>query len=95
MIGCELVIAESEDDLTKRLSEWKYNVENRGMRANVKKIKVMINGEHRNLCRKKAARRPCDVCNSVQWTICQEWVLKKCIGIKVSISKVINKVIYV
>ena len=30
-----VVIAETEDDLIKRLNEWKNNVENRGMRVNV------------------------------------------------------------
>jgi len=41
------VIAETEEDLIKRLNESKNNVENRGMRVNVNKTKVMIseNGE--------------------------------------------------
>jgi len=30
-----LVIAETEDELTKRLNEWKENVENKGMRVNI------------------------------------------------------------
>jgi len=30
-----IVIAETEDDLIKRLNEWKDNVENRGMRVNM------------------------------------------------------------
>jgi len=30
-----VVIAETEEDLIKRLNEWKNNVENRGMRVNV------------------------------------------------------------
>jgi len=29
------VIAETEEDLIKRLNEWKNNVENRGMRVNM------------------------------------------------------------
>ena len=29
-----VVIAETEEDLIKRLNEWKNNVENRGMRVN-------------------------------------------------------------
>jgi len=41
------VIAESEDDLIKRLNEWKDNVENRGMRVNMNKTKVMIMGNGR------------------------------------------------
>jgi len=37
-----VVIAETEDDLIKRLNEWKDNVDNRGMRLNMNKTKVMI-----------------------------------------------------
>jgi len=32
-----VVIAENEGDLIKRLNEWKDNMENRGMRVNMKK----------------------------------------------------------
>jgi len=40
-----VVIAETEDDLIKRLSEWKDNMENRGMRVNMNITKVMISEE--------------------------------------------------
>jgi len=56
-----IVIAETEEDVIKRLNEWKNNLENRGMRVKMNKTKVMINGE----CQKpvqKAARWPCGVC---------------------------------
>jgi len=43
------MIPETEDDLIKRFNEWKHNVENRGMRANMHKTKVMISGEHQKL----------------------------------------------
>jgi len=33
------VIAETEEDLIKRLNEWKDNVENKGMRVNMNKTK--------------------------------------------------------
>jgi len=39
-----VVIAETDEDLIKRLNEWK-NVENRGMRVNMNKTKVMISAE--------------------------------------------------
>ena len=45
-----VVIAEREDDLIERLNEWKDNVENRGMRVNMNKTKVMENV--RNKCRR-------------------------------------------
>ena len=39
------VIAETEEELIKRLNEWKHNVESKGMRVNMNKTKVMISGE--------------------------------------------------
>jgi len=42
-----VVIAENKDDLFKRLNDWKDNMENRGMRVNMNKTKVMISGSGR------------------------------------------------
>ena len=87
------VIAETEEELIKRLNEWKENVQSKGMRVNMNKTKVMISGE-RQMVWQKAARWPCGVCNkgvgsnSLQCTRCQKWVHKKCSGIKGSMSKV-------
>ena len=39
------VIAETEEELIKRLNEWKENVESKGMRVNMNKTKVKISGE--------------------------------------------------
>ena len=70
----DLVTAETED-LIKRLNEWKNNVENRGVRVNMNKTKVMISGERQKPLQ-KAARWPCNVCsrgvgsNSIQCTSC-------------------------
>jgi len=46
------VIAEIEEHLIKRLNEWKNTVENRGMRVNMNKTKVMISGNVRSRCRR-------------------------------------------
>ena len=87
------VIAETEEELIKRLNECKENVESKGMRVNMNKTKVMISGE-RQMVWQKAARWLCGVCNkgvgssSLQCTRCQKWVHKKCSGIKGSMSKV-------
>jgi len=87
------VIAETEEEVIKRLNEWKENVESKGMRANMNKTKVMISGE-RQMVWQKTVRWPCGVCNkgvgsnSLQCTSCQKWVHKKCSGIKGSMSKV-------
>jgi len=44
----EDLIDETEEHLIKRLNEWKDFVENRGMRVNMNKTKVMISGERKN-----------------------------------------------
>jgi len=38
------VITETEDELIKRLNEWKDNVESKGLRVNMNETKVMISG---------------------------------------------------
>jgi len=53
------VIAESEDDLIKRLNECKDNMENGGTRVNMNKTTVIINGERQKLMQ-KATRSTCD-----------------------------------
>jgi len=74
-----IVIAETEDDLIKRLNEWKDFVEDRGMRVNMNKTKVIISGEWQKVMQ-KAVRWPCGVCgcgvgnNSIQCTSCQKLV---------------------
>jgi len=66
-----VAIAETEEDLIKRLNEWKNNVLN--MRVNMNETKVMISGERQKPVQ-KAARWPCGVCgrgvssNSIQYS---------------------------
>ena len=56
------MIAETEEELIKRLNEWKDNVESKGMRVNMNKTKVMITGERQKV-RQKAVTWPCGVCS--------------------------------
>ena len=87
------MIAETEEELIKRLNDWKDNVESKGMRVNMNKTKVMKSGERQKV-RQKAVRWPCGVCskgvgsNSLQCTSYKKWVHKKCSGLKGSMSKV-------
>jgi len=80
-----VVIAETEDDLIKRLNEWKDNLENRGMVVNINK--TMVSEEWQKVTQ-KAVRWLCGVCgrdicnNSIQCTGCQKWVHRKCSDIK-------------
>jgi len=89
------VTAETEDDLIKRHNEWKDTVENRGMRVNIKKTKLMISGERQKVTQ-KAVRWPCGVRgrgvgnNSIQCTSRHKWVHRKCSGIKDNMYKVMK-----
>ena len=71
------VIAETEEELIKKLNEWKDNTESRGMKVNTNKTKVMISGERQKVGQ-KTVRWPCGVCskgvgsNSLQCTSCQK-----------------------
>ena len=56
------VIAETEEELIKRLNEWENNIESKVMRVNINKTKVKISGEHEKVMQ-KAARWPCGVCS--------------------------------
>ena len=56
------VIAETEEELIKRLNEWKDNMESKGVTVNMNKTKVMIS-EERQMVRQKAVRWPCGVCS--------------------------------
>ena len=56
------VIAETEEELIKRLNEWKENVESKGMRVNMNKTKMTVSGESQKVMQ-KAARWPCGVCS--------------------------------
>ena len=58
------MIAETEEELVKRLNEceWKDNVESKGMRVSMNKTKVMVSGE-RQMVRQKDVRWLCRVCS--------------------------------
>jgi len=49
-----VVIAETEEDLIKRLNEWNTNVENKCMRVNMNRNKVTISGERQKPVQKAA-----------------------------------------
>ena len=56
------MIAETEEELIKRLNEWKDTMESKAMRVNMNKTKVMIS-EERQKVRQKGVRWPCGVCS--------------------------------
>ena len=82
-----VLIAEILDLLVEKLNLWKNNMENKGLRVNMGKTKVMIYGKGLyNI--KPSGKYPCRVCRkgvgriSIFCTSCDAWVHEKCSGIK-------------
>jgi len=63
-----IVIDETEDDLIKRLNEWKDNMENRVVRVSMNKMKVMISGECLKLMQKAARWSVVEVLVIIQYS---------------------------
>ena len=82
-----VIVAESEEELKTKLSEWKNGMEAKGLRVNMGKTKILISGVNLNTL-KDSGKYPCSVCrkgvgsNSIFCSGCSYWVHKKCSGIK-------------
>ena len=88
-----VLMAESEEELVVKIRKWKAGVEDKGLRVNMGKTKVMR-------CRvdagqvQKSGKYPCGVCskgvgsNSIQCTTCNAWVHKRCSGVAGSLGHV-------
>ena len=90
-----VLMAESEELLMVKLSKWKTGMEEKGLRVNMGKTKVMR-------CQVdagqvvKTGKYPCGVCrkgvgsNSIQCTSCCAWIHRRCSGIVGSLKRASN-----
>ena len=91
-----VIMAESEDELRTKLIEWKSEMEKKGLRVNMGKTKVMCS-EYGKGKVNKGAKFPCGVCgngvsnNAMECSKCKQWVHKKCIKSKKSVSTLIRE----
>ena len=82
-----VLIAESLEELLEKLNCWKKGLEDKGLKVNMTKTKVMISGKDLNMLR-DSGRNPCGVCrkgvgrNSILCGGCNLWIHKRCSGIK-------------
>src|SRR5208282_1755661 len=82
-----VLIAESEDKLLDKLRVWKKGFEEKGLKVNVGKTKVMRCSDEFSVA-KEGGKFPCAICskgvgsNSVCYAKCKMWVHKKCSGVK-------------
>jgi hypothetical protein len=81
-----VVMAESLEDCTAKLKAWKTGMENKGLRVNMRKTKIMLSGLGLDLLKDTGAF-PCAVCrsgvgrNSILCSQCRMWVHKRCSGV--------------
>ena len=82
-----VITAESLKECVSRLLTWKEAMEEKGLRVNAQKTKIMICGTWLDLLQ-SSGEFPCAVCrtgvgsNSICWKRCKHWVHKKCSGLK-------------
>ena len=82
-----VIIAESLEECIRRLLTWKEAMEEKGLRVNAGKTKIMICGTGLDLLQ-SSGEFPCAVCrtgvgsNSIFCKGCKHWVHKKCSGLK-------------
>ena len=82
-----VIIAESMEEYVRRLLTWKEAMEEKGLRVNAGKTKIMICGTGLDLLQ-SSGEFPCAVCctgvgsNSIFCKGCKHWVHKKCSGLK-------------
>ena len=85
--GDLVIIAESLEDCVRRLLAWKEAIEEKGLRVNAGKTKIMFCGMGLDLLQ-SSGEFPCAVCrtgvgsNSIFCKGCKHWVHKKCSGLK-------------
>ena len=82
-----VIIAELLEECVRRLMTWKEAMEEKRLRVNAGKTKIMICGMGLDLLQ-SSGEFPCTVCrigecsNSIFCNGCKHWVHKKCSGLK-------------
>ena len=82
-----VLMAETLEDLKKKLTIWKDNIEAKGLRVNVNKTKLVCS-KHNSSVKSDPVKWPCNICrkgvskNSIFCQSCNHWVHKRCSKIK-------------
>ena len=82
-----VLTAESREAVERKFMEWKRPLEDRGMKVNLGKTKLMVTGKKSEVIR--SGRYPCGVCgrgvaaNSIFCNGCQSWIHQRCSGLRV------------
>ena len=82
-----MLMAEVLEDLKKKLTIRKDNIEAKGLRVNANKTNLAC-GKHNSLVNSDPVKCPCSICrkdvgiNSIFCQSCNHWVYKRCSKIK-------------
>ena len=81
-----MLMSESLEDLRKRFQRWRRALEGKGLKVNVGKTKMMVNGTEGEITSSKID--PCGICgkrvgsNAVCCTQCMRWIHGRCTKMK-------------
>ena len=84
-----VIIADSFEELKRKMENWKNEIEKKGLKVNIGKTKVLCS-EYGKGKVNKTSNYPCGVCefgvgeensNSFACTKCRTWIHKKCTGV--------------
>jgi Reverse transcriptase (RNA-dependent DNA polymerase) len=90
------LMAESEEELMEKFHVWKSGMEDKGLRVNMGKTKIMVIHPEPAQSRKPSGKWPCGVCgkgvgsNSILCPLCGKWIHKRCSGVKGSLESCKN-----
>ena len=82
-----VLMVETLEDLKKKLTIWKDNIEAKGLRVNINKAKFVCS-KHNSSVKSDPVKWPCSIChkgvdiNSIFCQSCNHWVHKRCSKIK-------------
>ena len=80
-----VIMAPTMEQLGRRLADWKARLLGKGLKVNAGKSKVLVGSSGGKMI-VNSGKWPCGVCgkgvqaNSVQCTVCQKWIHKRCSG---------------
>ena len=84
--------ATTMEQLGRRVTEWRACLLDKGLKVNAGKSKVMVGSSGGEMI--VNSEWPCGVCgkgvqaNSVQYTVCNKWIHKRCSGVRGNLSRV-------
>src|SRR5664279_4109354 len=90
-----VLLADSMEELIEKFRRWRDGMEEKGLRVNLGKTKVMKCCEGAGQ-RERSGKFPCGVCgkgvgtNSIQCTSCMSWIHNKCSGVEGRLQVVVD-----